>query len=53
MPNCQKYNDVMKMAKGIETERLVLRAPRIDDAFAIFDGWAQDQEVTRYPNSFQ
>lgn len=32
----------------METERLVLRKPRLDDAFAIFTGWAQDKEVTRY-----
>ena len=38
----------MKMPERIETERLVLRKPRTDDAHAIFAGWAQDQEVTRY-----
>ena len=38
----------MKMPERIETERLVLRMPRLDDASAIFEGWAQDQEVTRY-----
>src|SRR6185503_14750924 len=38
----------MKMPERIETERLVLRKPRLDDAHAIFDGWAQDPEVTRY-----
>ena len=38
----------MKMPERIETERLLLRKPRMDDAPAIFDGWAQDQEVTRY-----
>jgi [ribosomal protein S5]-alanine N-acetyltransferase len=32
----------------IETERLVLRKPRPDDALAIFEGWARDKEVTRY-----
>ena len=32
----------------IETERLILRKPRHEDAPAIFAGWAQDQEVTRY-----
>ncbi len=26
----------------------MLRAPRMDDAIVIFNGWAQDQEVTRY-----
>jgi RimJ/RimL family protein N-acetyltransferase len=38
----------MKMPVQIETERLLLRKPRLEDARAIFDGWAQDQEVTRY-----
>jgi RimJ/RimL family protein N-acetyltransferase len=38
----------MKMPEQHETERLVLRRPRLKDAPAIFDGWAQDQEVTRY-----
>jgi RimJ/RimL family protein N-acetyltransferase len=32
----------------IETERLVLRRPVIDDAPAIFDGYARDPEVVRY-----
>jgi ribosomal-protein-alanine N-acetyltransferase len=38
----------MKMPEQIETERLVLRKPRIEDASAIFAGWTQDKEVTRY-----
>jgi [ribosomal protein S5]-alanine N-acetyltransferase len=38
----------MKMPEQMETRRLVLRKPRIDDASAIFNGWAQDTEVTRY-----
>jgi [ribosomal protein S5]-alanine N-acetyltransferase len=38
----------MKMPGQIETERLVLRKPHLDDARAIFEGWAQDEEVTRY-----
>jgi [ribosomal protein S5]-alanine N-acetyltransferase len=38
----------MKMPEQIETERLVLRKPHLGDARAIFEGWAQDQEVTRY-----
>ena len=42
------YNDVMKMPEQIKTERLILRKPHMDDALAIFAGWAQDQEVTRY-----
>lgn len=32
----------------IQTERLVLRKPRLDDAPAIFASYAQDTEVTRY-----
>ncbi len=38
----------MKMPERLETERLLLRKPHPDDARAIFEGWAQDQEVTRY-----
>ena len=38
----------MKMPEQFETERLVLRPPRLDDARAMFEGWTQDQEVTRY-----
>lgn len=38
----------MKMPERIETERLVLRFPNMDDAPAIFAGWAQDKEVRRY-----
>jgi RimJ/RimL family protein N-acetyltransferase len=36
------------MPEQIETERLVLCKPRFEDAHAIFEGWAQDSEVTRY-----
>ena len=38
----------MKPPETIETERLALRIPRTDDAPAIFAGWTQDSEVTRY-----
>ena len=38
----------MKMSEQLETVRLVLRKPRLSDVRAIFEGWAQDQEVTRY-----
>ena len=38
----------MKLPEQLETERLVLRKPRLDDARDIFEGWAQDREVTRY-----
>jgi [ribosomal protein S5]-alanine N-acetyltransferase len=43
-----QYNETMRMPEQIETERLLLRKPRPDDALAIFEGWAQDPEVTRY-----
>ncbi len=36
------------MPERIETERLLLRKPRMDEGSAIFLGWAQDKEVTRY-----
>jgi len=32
----------------LETERLILRPPRIEDARPVFDSWAQDPLVTRY-----
>jgi RimJ/RimL family protein N-acetyltransferase len=38
----------MKMPEQIETERLALRLPRLDDATAMFTGWAQDPDVTHY-----
>jgi RimJ/RimL family protein N-acetyltransferase len=38
----------MKPPERIETERLVLRQPRLEDAQIIFQSWAQDKEVTRY-----
>jgi RimJ/RimL family protein N-acetyltransferase len=38
----------MKPPERIETERLVLRKPRLDDAPEIFAAYAQDTEVTRY-----
>ena len=38
----------MKPLERFETERLVLRIPRTDDAPAIFAAYAQDIEVTRY-----
>ncbi len=44
----QKYNDIMKMPEQIETERLVLRKPRMEDAFVLFTAYMQDPEVTRY-----
>lgn len=36
------------MPEQLVTERLVLLKPRMDNASAIFNGWAQDEEVTRY-----
>lgn len=38
----------MKMPERIETQRLVLRKPRIDDALTLFTAYMQDPEVTRY-----
>jgi RimJ/RimL family protein N-acetyltransferase len=38
----------MKLPEQIETQRLILRIPHVDDASAMFTGWAQDVEVTRY-----
>lgn len=38
----------MRPPELIETERLLMRAPRVSDAQAIFDGYARDAEVTRY-----
>jgi RimJ/RimL family protein N-acetyltransferase len=38
----------MKMPEQLETKRLILRQPRLDDARAVFEGWAQDRDVTRY-----
>jgi RimJ/RimL family protein N-acetyltransferase len=38
----------MKMPELLATDRLFLRVPRMEDARAIFEGWAQDPEVVRY-----
>ena len=38
----------MKPPERIETERLILRKPCMDDAPAIFSAYAQDLVVTRY-----
>lgn len=38
----------MKMPDYVETQRLVLRRPQPEDASAMFNGWAQNTEVTRY-----
>lgn len=38
----------MRPPERIETERLVMRMPRLADAQSIFGGYAQDAEVTRY-----
>jgi RimJ/RimL family protein N-acetyltransferase len=38
----------MKPPEQIQTERLTLRKPRMDDAPAVFAGWAQYPEVTRF-----
>ncbi|MBD2095311.1 GNAT family N-acetyltransferase [Trichocoleus sp. FACHB-591] len=36
------------LPKSLYTERLLLRPPRLEDANAIFQTYAQDPEVTRY-----
>ncbi len=38
----------MKPPETISTERLTLRKPRMDDAPAVFEGWARHPEVTRF-----
>ena len=38
----------MKALETIQTERLLLHKPRMDDAPVIFETYAQDPEVTRY-----
>jgi len=38
----------MNPPEQFETERLILRRPRVDDAPVIFAAYAQDPEVTRY-----
>lgn len=37
-----------KGTRQIETERLILRRARIDDAQAMYENWASDPEVTRF-----
>lgn len=36
------------MPENLSTDRLLLRSLRMEDACAIFEGWAQDPEVVRY-----
>src|SRR5690349_24128123 len=43
-----RYIRAMIWPDAVETTRLVLRRPVIDDAPAIFDGYARDPEVVRY-----
>ena len=38
----------MNPPEKLETERILLRKSRMEDAPAIFDGYAQDPGVTRY-----
>ena len=38
----------MKAPETIQTKRLLLRKPHVEDASAIFEGYTQDPEVTRY-----
>lgn len=39
---------MQKPPEIIETERLILRKPRMDDAPAVFECWARHPEVTRF-----
>jgi RimJ/RimL family protein N-acetyltransferase len=39
-------------AERVETERMILRMPRRDDADAIFARYASDPDVTRYMGSY-
>ena len=36
------------MRKTLETERLILRPFRMEDAFEMYSGWASDPAVTEY-----
>ena len=38
----------MNLPEIFQTERLILRKPRIDDALLIFERYGQDADVTRY-----
>ena len=38
----------MRPPEFIKTERLILRKPRMDDALAVFNGWAKYPEVTHF-----
>lgn len=38
----------MRPPEQIETERLLLRKPRMEDVTDVFDGWARHLEVTRF-----
>ena len=38
----------MRPPEIIETDRLILRKPCLDDAHAVFEGWARHSEVTRF-----
>jgi [ribosomal protein S5]-alanine N-acetyltransferase len=42
------YNANMAPPQRIETDRLVLRIPALDDARALFETYTQDARVTRY-----
>src|SRR5574344_394455 len=34
--------------KILNTERLILREPKVEDAIAIFNGWTNDKNVNKY-----
>jgi RimJ/RimL family protein N-acetyltransferase len=39
---------MQRVADHLETPRLILRRPRIEDAAVMFAAWTQDPDVTRY-----
>ena len=41
-----EVSNIMKLT--LETQRLILRPFKIEDAEAMFSGWANDPEVTKY-----
>ncbi len=48
--NTTRINPRRRPPPVLETERLILRRPRMEDAEAIFESYARDVEVTRYLN---
>jgi len=38
----------MNPPEQMDTERLILRKPKLEDSIHVFEGWAQDADVTRF-----